>query len=110
MNIINTLSNQKDLEIEIKIGRFYSGNQFSADVSPVIYHKLLDSLKGSEKKSKSIVCLNKGFRTEFFLNNKNDIMETIQTKKTNIKKIDLVEKLLILKNVKSIFNNMKINF
>lgn len=34
-------------------------------------------------------------------------METIQTKKTNIKKIDLVEKLLILKNVKSIFNKIK---
>ena len=90
-NILKNLKEFKNIEIEIKLGKYYSGKQFSADVNEIIFYKLLNNLVSNKFKKiykNSIVCIRNNIREEYFLKKDNSINYTEKIKKNKLKTLD----------------------
>ena len=80
-----------DIEIEIKLGKYYSGKQFSADVNEIVFYKLLNNFisnKFEKKYKNSIVCIKDNIREELFLKKNNSINSIEKIKKHKLKTLD----------------------
>lgn len=87
----NIFKSNKDIEIELKVGKFYE-KQFSADVNEVVFEKIKDYLIQNKYKqlplTECIMCKKGSNRIEFYLNEKKDVIHYEEMNKKKLRHYD----------------------